>query len=308
VDLFTVNVPHCLEAEAALFVLLLWMAVLLGNNGEEHGVGRSTLACAIILSASSFFLLLLAPFVGLACIGRRSRLFLPFGLLVVVLGGIAWQMRNPETPIEALQYLPCMLSLLAGIMIAYVELTAVSFVGLASRPVVAVGIIVFALLRFPVATEGAQLLEYESIARATNTISHQFARQRWMIAAPVEQFAEVYSVGGFQDLAALVTLASSSDIAQVVLSNDSVDDLFIFVEKTPFATFQREPDAVSFLTLTDSTYRNYRSPAGRASLEVRAMELCESYKKKHKNMTVFFEDDNVRVYRLSRARDPGTPS
>jgi hypothetical protein len=115
-------------------------------------------------------------------------------------------------------------------------------------------------------------------------------------------------VGGFQDLAALVTLASSSDIAQVVLSNDSVDDLFIFVEKTPFATFQREPDAVSFLTLTDSTYRNYRSPAGRASLEVRAMELCESYKKKHKNMTVFFEDDNVRVYRLSRARDPGTPS
>ncbi len=186
-------------------------------------------------------------------------------------------------------------------------MVVVSFAGLEARPVVAVAIILVAFFRFPPSTEAEQPLEYDSIARATSAISHQFPHLRWSIAAPVEQFAEVYSLGGFQDLAGLVNASSSGDIAQSMLSNDGVDDLFIFVEKMPFTSFQREPDSVSFRTLTDSTYRNYRSPAGRASVEVRALQLCETYKQKHKNMTVFFEDENVRVYRLSRIHGVAAP-
>jgi hypothetical protein len=186
---------------------------------------------------------------------------------------------------------------------ARLEVAAVRLAGMRARALVSAALIALAWICIPPAVEGAQALEYDSIARATNRIAHEFAHQRWSIAAPVEQFAEVYSLGDFQDLAGLVNAAASGDISRAMMANEGLDDLFIFVEKTPFTPFQKEPNAVSFATLTDSTYRNYRSPAGRASLEVRALELCEAYKKDHENMTVFFEDDNVRVYRLRRVRD-----
>ncbi len=112
VDLITLYFPHSLESEAALFFLLVWMAILLAKQRTEHSVNRSTVACGIVLLASSPLLLLVAPFAGLACMSRRPRVFLPLGMLVAVLGGVAWQMWNPGTPVEALQYLPCMLSLL----------------------------------------------------------------------------------------------------------------------------------------------------------------------------------------------------
>jgi hypothetical protein len=54
--------------------------------------------------------------------------------------------------------------------------------------------------------------------------------------------------------------------------------LFIYVEKVPFQIFAHEPSFVSFSVFTDITYRNCRSPAGRASLESAAMQLCENYR------------------------------
>jgi hypothetical protein len=303
-DLLTIPLPNSLESEAAIFFLLLWMGVLLKKGSGDRGIAWSSAACGIVLTASSFLLLLLAPFVGLACVGRRPGRALLILMTVIGLGIVTWQMRNLEEPIEALQYLPCILGLMAAMIIARLELLAVWSAGMQARPVLAAVVVALALIRIPPATEVTQALEYDSIARATNAISHQFTHQRWSIAAPVEQFAEVYSLGGFQDLAALVNASSSGDISQPMMGNDGWDDLFIFVEKMPFTPFSKEPTSVSFVTLTDSTYRNYRSPAGRASLEVRAMQLCEAYKKNHKNMTVFFEDENVRVYRLNRIRDP----
>jgi hypothetical protein len=75
--------------------------------------------------------------------------------------------------------------------------------------------------------------------------------------------------------------------------------LFIFVEKRPFEYFATEPTAVSFSILTDPTYRNYRSPAGRSSLELSARKLCEAYRETHASR-VFYEDENLTVYDFSR--------
>jgi len=302
-DLLTIPLPNSLELEAAIFFLLLWISLLLKRSSTDGSTAWSLGACGIVLTASSFLLLFLTPFVGLACVSRRPRSALLILMVLIGLGIVTWQIQTPEATVEALQYLPCILSLVAAMLVVQLEVLAVWFAGMKARPAVAAVVVAFALVRVPPSTEGTQALEYDSIARATNAISHQFAHQRWSIAAPVEQFAEVYSLGGFQDLAALVNAAASGDISQPMMGNDGWDDLFIFVEKMPFTPFSKEPNTVSFVTLTDSTYRNYRSPAGRASLEVRAMQLCEAYKKDHKNMTVFYEDENVRVYRLNRIRD-----
>jgi hypothetical protein len=62
--------------------------------------------------------------------------------------------------------------------------------------------------------------------------------------------------------------------------------------------FSQEPLAVSFAVLTDSTYRSYRSPAGRASLEFDAWQLCENYRQYHSDMEVYFQDDHLLIYRI----------
>lgn len=290
-----------LESQAAMLFVILWMVVLLDSKpARNERLVLCNLACGIILIASGSLLLCLAPFLGIACLSRRPLRSFSCGAIILVLSILAWTYHNPELPVEVLAWMPCALSLLVGIGVFALEIVAVSFVGLIARPMIGAAGVSIAILWFPLLTEAAQPLEYNSVALATSVIAHKFAYQRWSIAAPVEQLAEVYSLGNFQDLAALVDSAEAGDLARAFGSNDSLDDLFVILEKTPFRSFIKEPDSVSFPVLTDSTYRNYRSPAGRASLEMRAMQLCEAYKNKHRNMTIFFEDESIRVYRLHR--------
>jgi hypothetical protein len=75
--------------------------------------------------------------------------------------------------------------------------------------------------------------------------------------------------------------------------------LFVFVEKHPFQYFASEPKVVSFSILTDPTYRNYRSPAGRSSLEMATMRLCERYAEVHPSR-IFYEDQDLKIYQFSR--------
>ena len=72
------------------------------------------------------------------------------------------------------------------------------------------------------------------------------------------------------------------------------------MEKTPFQFYSREPEYVPIEALVDTTYRSYRSPAGRASLESAALQMCETYRLSHGNADVFFEDDDLRIYRIHR--------
>jgi hypothetical protein len=50
--------------------------------------------------------------------------------------------------------------------------------------------------------------------------------------------------------------------------------------------------------LADPTYRNYRSSAGRASLELAALRMCEEYRSAHPADSIFYEDEALRIYRL----------
>ena len=79
---------------------------------------------------------------------------------------------------------------------------------------------------------------------------------------------------------------------------DAREDLFIYVEKKPFQIFPREPETVSFSVLADPTYRNYRSPGGRASLQAAVQQLSESYRQYHSNIDVFFENEVLRIYHI----------
>ncbi len=156
------------------------------------------------------------------------------------------------------------------------------------------GLFAFAMLGYVF----GRCLEYEAAARATQEIAYRFPRQTWVVAAPVEQLAETFGLGGHEDLAGFVEKYRSQVSSPEFRFQDAREDLFIYVEKKPFQIFPREPETVSFSVLADPTYRNYRSPGGRASLEAAAQQLCESYRQDHSNIDVFFENEVLRIYHI----------
>jgi hypothetical protein len=150
---------------------------------------------------------------------------------------------------------------------------------------------------FPPAFPRPHFLEYEAAARQSLRIAETYPAQHWAIAAPVEQFSETFGMGQYEDLDEFVR--QYQDRAGDASFQFPDKTLFIFVEKRPFEYFATEPTAVSFSILTDPTYRNYRSPAGRSSLELSARKLCEAYRETHASR-VFYEDENLTVYDFSR--------
>jgi hypothetical protein len=150
-----------------------------------------------------------------------------------------------------------------------------------------------------------QHLEYEAAVRQTEEIKYRFPRQRWAVVAPVEQLPETLGFGVYEDLAEFVEKYRNQVSSPEFRFQGTPEDLFIYVEKRPFQMFSREPQAVSFPVLADATYRNYRSPAGRASLESAALKLCESYRQHNSHADVFFEDEDLRVYHIHQQQAPG---
>ena len=146
-----------------------------------------------------------------------------------------------------------------------------------------------------------QYLEYEKAACETQVIADRFPRQTWAVVAPIEQLAETLGLGGYEDLANFVEKYQDQAANPEFRIPDAPKDLFVYVEKTPFQYFSREPQVVPMGVLADSTYRSYRSPAGRASLESAALRLCESYQQSHGSSTdIFYEDQALRIYHLRR--------
>ncbi|KAF0248780.1 MAG: hypothetical protein FD167_1815 [bacterium] len=147
-----------------------------------------------------------------------------------------------------------------------------------------------------------QYLEYDISARKTLEITQQFPKKQWLVVAPVEQLAISYGYGWYEDLAVFVN-KYQEEVKDAQFNFLYPLDTFIFVEKKPFVVFDQEPQYVPFSTLNDLTYKNYRSPAGRASLEQQAIILCETYRQFHPEMKVYYEDDVLRIYFIPK-KDP----
>jgi len=72
-------------------------------------------------------------------------------------------------------------------------------------------------------------------------------------------------------------------------------DLFVFVEQSPLHV---DPAAA----LTPARYAKagatYWMPNARATLERRALEICERYRRTHARAGIYYEDATLRVYRF----------
>jgi len=247
-------------------------------------VSRSLLL--ILVTAAG--VLLLQPMIGLVA------------LVVACYGLAAYATLAASTidPSTALTVLPIAAAVGIGSLFALTEAMLAPLPSRVTEVTLLVAGLALAVIWFPPRQFPRQFLEYDAAARVTQQIAHQFPRQGWVVAAPVEQLAETFGLGAHEDLAGFVEKYQNQVSNSEFRFPDAREDLFIYVEKRPFQIFSREPETISFPELMDITYRSYRSPGGRASLESAALQLCERYRQYHSDADIFFENEDLRVYHI----------
>lgn len=255
--------------------------------------------CCLVLASivSQVLLLVLVMSCGVLLLRPIAGLFV-FAMLCYGLAACAMLSTGFTVPDETRSVLPVASAILVGCCLAFVEAVLIARTRRKAETVLLAACLSVAVIWLRPQRLLGRCLEYDVAARATLDIASKFPRQTWVVAAPVEQLAETFGMGGHEDLAGFVEKYRSQVSSPEFRFPDAREDLFIYVEKRPFQIFSREPESVSFSVLTDPTYRNYRSPGGRASLETAALQLCESYRQHHSNTDVFFENEVLRIYHI----------
>jgi hypothetical protein len=255
--------------------------------------------CCLLLTGmvSPLFLLLLV-FTGGILLLRPIAGLIVFSVASYGSAAYAILASRLALPEQVAATLPIAGVLLAGSVLALVEARLYTYLGHKTQRLLLVAGFFAALIWLRPQKLSGRYLEYEAATHATQAIADSFPRQTWLVVAPVEQLAETVGLGAYEDLAEFVDKYQGRVSSPEFQFQEVQKDLFIYVEKEPFQIFSREPEVVSFAVLSDPTYRHYRSPGGRASLEARALQLCEDYRRTHSQASVFFEDDDLRIYRV----------
>ena len=289
------------EFELGLVFVLLGLAFLAEWSWNPHRDSLLDASCCVLLAAlvSPFLVLLLA----IAAVTLLLRPMLaPPGFVLLCFGLAAYARLSSGAAItnDVFPTLPVAAAIAAGWLLAVIALTLRSDLGRRTQPVLLVACLFVAIVWLRPHRLMSQPLEYEAAARQTQEIVHKFSAQKWVVAAPIEQFPETLGFGGYEDLAAFVEKYRMRVSTPEFRFPGTSQDLFIYVETRPFQVFSQEPLSVPFAVLTDATFRSYRSPAGRASLESDAWRLCENYRQSHSDMEVYFKDESLLIYRIHR--------
>ncbi|OKH25675.1 hypothetical protein NIES593_04915 [Hydrococcus rivularis NIES-593] len=286
-----------LEIGATFLLLAIACCCNAGFGKQRQSAGIDIVCCLAIVTMTAPLLLILAFVGGIGLLGGRR-----FALAVVAIAWIALALlaASPENQQHwgqsFLLTLPIGLSLLWGLL----SLLAIWLLSLIlrrwSHAVCLILVFAFSLNFLLPLPPQIPYLEYDIAARKTLELRMLFPNKSWAIVAPVEQFSQSYGAGWYQDLAQVV-----NNYVKKVGNPDfkfpfSTPHLFIFVEKKPFITSAIAPQNVPYSLLSDPTYRYYRSAAGRASVQYEALQMCEAYRRTHANTSIYYEDDELRIY------------
>ena len=280
----------------AMFLILAITQIDRGLHQRQRSAWISAGCCSAIVALTSPYLLVLAvlSLLGLIISQRWALGLVAIGWLSL---GLLAPLLNPSQLLQPfLITLPVALSLLCGCSLA---LLTRSFQSILGKLTPAIGlIIIFAIsVNFLLPpSPNITYLEYDIAARETLALNARFPAKQWMLIAPTEQFSETYGEAWYGDLAEFVDTYADQAQQPNFRFPFSIPDLFIFVEKHPFKTFSVEPLTISTDAAFDSVYRNYRTLAGRSSLQFDAIELCETYRKTHPDSSIEYEDEVLKVY------------
>ncbi|WP_339378162.1 hypothetical protein [Calothrix sp. NIES-2100] len=261
--------------------------------------------CLTIVAIIKPTLLILAFIGGISFIGggRLALTVVTISWIILALG-----FAFPENPLgwesTFLVTLPVGLSWLWGLVLIPSSWLLSLILGLWSEIICVILMLAIAINFLLPLSPKLSYLEYEMAARKTLELRVRFPIKRWVIVAPIEQLAESYGAGWYEDLGLFVEKYGSKVSKPDFHFRYSVPNLFIFVEKRPLVTGLSESQMLPYSVLSDPTYRNYRSSAGRASLQFTALQMCETYRHLHEQeVAIYYEDNDLRIYQVQLPED-----
>lgn len=156
-------------------------------------------------------------------------------------------------------------------------------------------------------------IEYESMARITDQISNDYERFTYTIVGTPQQRQQILGDGWFIEAWVFARDASvrsardpgyqmnarqgiprgSRDIGDILAI--PTQDIFIFVEKEVYPVEKLDP--------AGPTEEYYFDPEKRGRIFARVYRWSELYMRYHTDMSVYHEDDELKVYRISRTPD-----
>ena len=149
--------------------------------------------------------------------------------------------------------------------------------------------------------EGA--LQYEASARACAEIARRFTRNTWLVVSTTYERPFIYGRGWHLEMVEFVSTLSVEQVGNPeFVFPYSVRDLFLFLENQPLRQsdcencWQNRPISVS--QTIDIAVQSYVSPIGRASVEFSAAALIAAYLRSHRDLSVFYSDEHLTVYRV----------
>ena len=153
----------------------------------------------------------------------------------------------------------------------------------------------------------ARVVQYESAARISTKIGDEFHRNEWLVVSPFQELAFTYGQGWHSELSEFVSEFTPSQVSRPTFSfpYDS-PHVFFFVERRPLLAGSPSLRRTAIWRYAPAESRDkaaffYGDPQGRASLEYRAAELLNAYAQSHKNLSLFYEDDDLVVYHLGQS-------
>jgi len=156
---------------------------------------------------------------------------------------------------------------------------------------------------YPPALTKAELCEYDAAAENYLVIKNKYPVLDWTIVGPAEQFEQVVGIGWHYDILRFV---QRFNLEQAMDPDFDIPipthHIFFYTEKRPL-NFGREvtsADAEKDLDPEgdDPFLQYYRTSGQRAILEAKAIRWVEAYSRSHRDVTVFYEDDNLKIYHI----------
>jgi hypothetical protein len=149
-------------------------------------------------------------------------------------------------------------------------------------------------------------VEYETAARMCDVISGKFQRNQWLLISPFQELAYTYGQGWHLELSDFVSQFAPEQVAKPEFTFPyGALNVFIFVERRPLpvGAYPGRPGIWRYAPTESREWSSYLygDPVGRASLEYRAADLVAAYAQSHKGVSVFYEDEDLVVYKLSGA-------
>jgi hypothetical protein len=144
--------------------------------------------------------------------------------------------------------------------------------------------------------------QYESAARAVKQIVSECLPNDWLVVSPVHETPLLYGRGWHLELMEFVDSFQPDQLASPEFRFPyAPQEIFVFVEKIPLAGSAGSDGHLRLMPDLDRSVLAYQSSLGRAAVEFQAGRLMAAYAATHPKTVIFFEDEQLIVYRVRLA-------